>query len=520
MTAEAVGAPPRDLRNWTLTGAAGTPLALALIVLLGALIRFSGLDSGSLDGDEIASVKFAGVSLQHLWSDWMIRETNPPLFYTILHGWIRWFGSSDAAIRTPAALIGCAAIPLAYAIGKEVYSRMAGLIAALLAALWPNQLIYSLEARGYTLCVVGAMLAALGVLQITRRFTSDDPAPGGLRAAAPWLLYFVGCAIALYAHTTMVLMVVLTNVYFVWLWAFRTARRPSHLLAWVAVNALVVLAWSWWGWITFQQLRLPVNNVVWITRPGLYDLVNVTTLIYGPAGITFENSLLRVGLQVGGTGLLLLVALWGATRMKLEAAVLFGIIAVGAPALLFLISQKVPILLPRTLLWAEFSVLIGVAVGIAAIPSRALMAGLMALVIGLLVAGYRLPKYDEPWGATAAALNRLVGPDDVVVVQSTGVYLEHYCAIIGCRFQVVDVRGVADNYNRWMPSFLQMPKLMPSELPARLGGKTRIWSVRHNVDDDPAAALKPFARLEGPAPIDVQGNIGVTLWRPNPPATR
>jgi len=40
--------------------------------------------AGSMAFDEMASMYFSGQSWTHLWGWWMLRETNPPLVYSLL----------------------------------------------------------------------------------------------------------------------------------------------------------------------------------------------------------------------------------------------------------------------------------------------------------------------------------------------------------------------------------------------------------------------------------------------------
>ena len=63
------------------------PLMLALMLVAVAAFRIHTAQY-SLWYDELASLEFARQPVSRLWSSWMLRETNPPLFYTMLSGWI------------------------------------------------------------------------------------------------------------------------------------------------------------------------------------------------------------------------------------------------------------------------------------------------------------------------------------------------------------------------------------------------------------------------------------------------
>jgi uncharacterized membrane protein len=67
-------------------------LALAAVMLVAAALRFWDLGGPSLWTDELYTLGFAKLPPQMLWSDWMVRETNPPLFYSLLSVWMIVFG--------------------------------------------------------------------------------------------------------------------------------------------------------------------------------------------------------------------------------------------------------------------------------------------------------------------------------------------------------------------------------------------------------------------------------------------
>ena len=178
-----VGVAAASARPWVrrLAVMADSRVWLCGIVLLAAAVRFYGLGSQSLWADEMASIEIARQPLSTLWSDWMVRETNPPLYYSMLHLWMLALGSGAAAVRSLSAIASVAAIPLIYWIGRKIASKRAGLIAALLAALWCHQIYYGQEARGYVFGVLGALIAVAGLVR-----ASPIRCNGPMRPARGW----------------------------------------------------------------------------------------------------------------------------------------------------------------------------------------------------------------------------------------------------------------------------------------------------------------------------------------------
>ncbi|MGH2973752.1 MAG: glycosyltransferase family 39 protein [Solirubrobacterales bacterium] len=135
--------------------------ALAGITALGAGIRLGTLGVQSFDHDETATVQVVASSLGGLVHGVEHLERSPPLFYALAWLWAKLFGIGQLHLRTLAALIGIATIPIGFWAAKELGgSRRARLIAATFFALNPYLVWYSQELRSYGLM---AMFATVGL---------------------------------------------------------------------------------------------------------------------------------------------------------------------------------------------------------------------------------------------------------------------------------------------------------------------------------------------------------------------
>ena len=76
-----------------------------------------------------------------------------PLFY--LMTWLlRPWGDGEFILRLPAAIAGVLTVFAVYLLGKELFGRRAGLVAALLTSVSPYMVWYSQEARNYSLLML------------------------------------------------------------------------------------------------------------------------------------------------------------------------------------------------------------------------------------------------------------------------------------------------------------------------------------------------------------------------------
>jgi len=89
----------------------GKLIILLAILLMGLFLRIYDLSNESLWLDEGFSIRFANLSLYQIF---FLPETNPPLYYIILHWWINLFGDSEFSVRFPSVIFGFLSIFMVY----------------------------------------------------------------------------------------------------------------------------------------------------------------------------------------------------------------------------------------------------------------------------------------------------------------------------------------------------------------------------------------------------------------------
>ena len=227
-------------------------IGLALVTALGASLRMRYLDQ-PIRYDEAATwLDYASQPLGRALSDY--RFPNHHLFHTLLvHLSAAMFGSAPWALRLPALAAGIALVPLTWALARTLHSREAALGAAGLAAASTTLVLYSTNARGYTIL---ACLTVILALLATRLARADNPAGWAAMAATaalgawtiPVMLYPAG-AIAL------------------WLWlearggaAAIDARAMRSRLRWTGLAALCLTAVLYLPVVARTGLALVIGN--------------------------------------------------------------------------------------------------------------------------------------------------------------------------------------------------------------------------------------------------------------------
>ncbi|MGH2461002.1 MAG: glycosyltransferase family 39 protein [Chloroflexota bacterium] len=172
-------APAARTSRWTIDRA-----GVGFVVALAFGLRVFRLGTQSLWGDETISVFRAYGSIGEITGDVPHEGTLPPLYYYVLHYWILVAGDRETAVRFLSLVFGVLAIPLLYALVRRTLGRVAGLVAATLAAVSPFWIYYSQETRTY------ALVTALVILAVYLLVRASD------RSIGLWCAYAVAAALA------------------------------------------------------------------------------------------------------------------------------------------------------------------------------------------------------------------------------------------------------------------------------------------------------------------------------------
>jgi len=162
---------------------------LVVITAAGGWFRFYQLGARNLWLDEAYSALFAHLPAGPFWKLMWSREGNMLLYYMLLRGWVL-LGDSQILIRTPSVIFAVVSIPAIYLLGRALFGRMTGLIAATLLSVHMFHVFLSQQARSYTLLALLLLLST----HLFLRFTQAPDRKSYLVA------YAAVSALAMYAH--------------------------------------------------------------------------------------------------------------------------------------------------------------------------------------------------------------------------------------------------------------------------------------------------------------------------------
>lgn len=136
-----------------------------MIFVLSLFLRIFLLDAESLWLDEGSSVRFANLKIDEIIKSTKT-DANPPLYYIILHLWIKMFGDSEASVRFPSVIFGIITVIILYKLCLKFWDEKVALISSLIAGISVFQVFYSQEARMYALMCLLSVFSFFYFLEI------------------------------------------------------------------------------------------------------------------------------------------------------------------------------------------------------------------------------------------------------------------------------------------------------------------------------------------------------------------
>ncbi len=246
------------------------PLLLFVIIALAAFLRAFTIGSESLWLDEAVSVKISSHSLTSIISlATQGCETNPPLYYMLLHLWTRLFGQSEVAIRSLSACLGTISVLLIYKVGKSLFDRRAGILAAFLLATSAYAIEYSQEARQYSLLLLLTLLSFLLFAMLLK---------ANQRKTITFIAYALINIMLCYTHMFGLLMIGAQVLYFI---LFQKKYPGARLLFWAAQAVTVVAFLPWAFFIATKIFPEASHALTWIPEPSLTVVANVIGALSG-----------------------------------------------------------------------------------------------------------------------------------------------------------------------------------------------------------------------------------------------
>jgi hypothetical protein len=227
-------------------------LTLAAILLLAAVLRFTGFADWSLSNDELSAVtRLDFGSFHELITNGVRPDFHPAGVQVFLYYWIKIFGNDVWAVRLPFVTCGILSVWYCYRIAKRWFNVNVAQLAAITLACLSYPILYSQLARPYS----PGLLFSLGlVFHWTRYLFDNDKSKLNLAA---FVLFMAGCMYTHYFSFFFAVMVGATGLLFL--------KKENYLAYFIAAGSAVILFLPHIG-ITLEQFsRGGVGT--WLGKP-------------------------------------------------------------------------------------------------------------------------------------------------------------------------------------------------------------------------------------------------------------
>jgi mannosyltransferase len=447
-----------------------TPFRIALILavttIVGALLRLHQLSVKSFWIDEGASVSFATMPwrpfLKTLWN----YQGNMTLYYFLLRAWIH-LGDSEFVVRSLSVIFAVLTIPAIYLLGKRLFDRFTGLIAAALLAVHSFHIHWSQEARGYSLLLLLLVVAAYFLVCALQ----------SKAGRILWVAFAVTAAMSFYAHIFAVLVLIAFAVSIAFPKPYRIEKQT---IVWVAILFEHLIA----PMALFVLVHHSGSQIGWLPPPSLAAVNEFFLLLTSQGGI----ALAAIYLSLCGLAFMLASEASQPEKERWALRLLF-LWLVLPPALTLAVTPVKPLFYGRYMVICVPALVLLAARGLTLLyhaPMARRGAALAAFMLVMTLSGWgthkyftRFPQESTDWRAAVNYIRERQQPGDGVFIYTSHALSYDYYA-----------HPTAKGTINAAPEVLYPPDprrpLSHDEIVSDIAGRQRVWLLLHDEKGKPA----------------------------------
>jgi hypothetical protein len=236
---------------------------------------------------------------------------------------------------------GVLSVLLLFKLGRELFNRRVGSLAAFLLSISPFHVWYSQEARMYTLATLLSLCSVYTFVLLLRK--GANPARRYL-----WLSYVVTSTLGLYTHFYVAFIILFENIVFLGWWILRRAQRQTpnvkrhestNLRTWLLAQLCIVFLFLPWARVV--ATRYAADATYWEGVLGLLTAAK-DILIAFSVGQTMEGKAAEIA-ALGFAVLAVMGVLASLREWRLKSNLQYPISNLQHPMALVLLYLLVPI---------------------------------------------------------------------------------------------------------------------------------------------------------------------------------
>ena len=357
---------------------------LLLLMGVGAYFRLKNLAFQSLWIDELVTMLTAHPANT---TDEMLtflkkgNDPHPPLYHFLMHAWFQFGGFSDYGARLPSVIAGVAAIPILFALGRELFNSRAGLFAAVFTTFNYYNIFYSQEARGYIFAFVFSAVSYIFFVRLIKT--------PGWRSG---LLYALSTTLLLYTHYYGFIILFAQGVT---VFVFLITAKPWKPLMIYFSAAVVLMFLLYLPWFGDMLALAQTTKEFWIQKPGSSFFIDY-----------FKDYFGRDSISSWAFAFLFIAFLMAGLNRREDSSekdpyvfcftILFIWIVVSYLVPYVRSHISVPMLFNRYTIVTLPAILVGAAIGLEHFPSRAIKGSFVVfLVIASLIVLFLYKRHYE-----------------------------------------------------------------------------------------------------------------------------
>lgn len=288
------------------------------------------------------------------------KDFNPPLYYLVVHFWMKLFGSSEISIRTISLIFYWLTIYVGFLFLNNVFkfNLKKSFVYLILIIVNPLLISYACEARMYTML---AFFASISLYFF-------------LRKEKKW--YILSTTLGLYTHYFMIFVLI---IQFLMLVVSKNRKMLWKQNNFIAIPILLSIPWDIF---VLLQKNIFVGSF-WILKTSVNTIFNMPTFLF--TGYDLSNNYYNQSLGKTSLFLWLIIMVgsfifWKKYKQHKNIYFIFLLWGIIVPLCLVLLSLVKPIFLPRYLIFTTVGLLLLIIIFIDRLPVF-----LKTIILGILI---------------------------------------------------------------------------------------------------------------------------------------
>ena len=195
-------------------------ILLIIIIVLASSLRLVGVTHENLCQIELHhTFRIVNSNIKESFNV----DIHPPLYYVLMHFWVKIFGFSDFSLRYPSVIFGILSVVVTFMLARELFNQKIALLSSYFVGMSEFVIFNSKEARHYSMLLFLATLSTYYFVKFLKSKRSNT------------FLYILVSVLAIYTHYYFIFVIVLQNLLFVLFY------DRNKLFSWIKTQALILL---------------------------------------------------------------------------------------------------------------------------------------------------------------------------------------------------------------------------------------------------------------------------------------